>query len=114
MEVTVDRTELLGIIRQNREAHRATFEKAVKVFTDKLIAWHKEQAKILLRGGEAAHWHSLPVPEDHTEDYDTIISMLEMHVEPTLVLSFREYDNFVRDNWGWSKTFAANTQSYVS
>jgi hypothetical protein len=112
--VTVDKNELLTIIRQNRDNHRATFEKAVKVYTDHLISWHRQQEKRLLKGETAERFISFPVPEEHTDDYDTLISMLEMHRLDQIDLEFTEYNNYVRDNWRWSASFTANTASYTT
>jgi hypothetical protein len=56
---------------------------------------------------------SLPVPEVHTDDYDRILRMLKMHTEPTIELTEEAAMHLVDDQWGWSKSFASNTSSYL-
>lgn len=114
MEVTVPKTELRKIIAKNRDKHRAMFEKAVEVYRKKLIAWHEEEVKRLLKGDTDHRMWRGPVPEDHTDDYDTVLMMLDMEVGETLTLQQHEFHNYVRDQWGWSGSFAANTASYLA
>jgi hypothetical protein len=114
LEGTFSKDEILKIIEANREAHRATFTKAVEVYSERLVAWHKEEVKRVLRGEKGSRFVHLPEPEDHTEDYDTVISMLRMHKLADITMAFHDYQNFVRDQWTWSERFAANTTSYTT
>lgn len=113
MDTTVRKDELLTILRANREQHRGIFEKAVEAYTEQLMKWHRDQADRLLRGEVAERAVRLPQPEDHTDDYDTMIKMMEMEVGDTVTLEFHLFQELVMDQWRWSGTFAANTSSYV-
>lgn len=114
MEVTVRKDELLTILRDNRAAHRDIFEKAVEAYTRQLVRWHRDQARRILKGQKGERMVALPVPEDHTDDYDNVIEMLEMDISDTFTLDSYEFQNYVRDRWNWSGAFAANTASYLA
>lgn len=113
METTVRKAELLEILRQNRRAHRGIFEKAVAEYTKRLIEWHRQQERSLLAGKSAERSVRLPQPEDHTDEYDTMIKMMEMEVGSEVTLDFRLFQNLVMDQWSWSGSFAANSTSYT-
>lgn len=114
MDTTVRKAELLTILRKNRKEHRAIFEEAVDVYTDRLVKWHRAQARRILRGEQGERMVRLPQPEDHTDDYDTMIKMMEMEVGDTVTLDFHLFQNLVMDQWSWSGSFAANSTSYIT
>lgn len=40
-------------------------------------------------------------PEDHTDEYDKAIGMLEMSVDDTVLITHDEYRQYVLDEWFW-------------
>src|SRR5271166_3963081 len=75
--VTVKKNTLLVALRKNREGHRAVFLKAQEGFRrlciehlDKMLANAKEGRAFALSVG-------LKAPQDHTNEYDVNIQMLE-------------------------------------
>ena len=112
-EVTVSVTELLGVLRQNRDKHRATFLAAQEGFRERAIAELDRSLADARAGNEVRLFVRLPEPEDHTEDYDREIRMLEMHQEPTVRIRAHLFDQIVMDRWGWSAEFAATNSAYL-
>ena len=55
----------------------------------------------------------MPVPEDHTEDYDREILMLKMEIEAVITLTAGEFDRYVMDNWGWKASFTTSNAPYL-
>lgn len=111
--VKVKRNDLLEILRKNRGNHRSIFEKAQVVFRTRVI---EELDKMLaaVRNGDAVSLRvNLPQPEDHTDDYDNAIAMLDMSVDAEIEIEAHDFQQFVRDQWGWQRSFAANTMSYA-
>lgn len=112
-EVTVDTNALREMIAQNRDRHRTHFEAAI-------TGWERSVIQQLTRAVEAARagtnyqtFFNLPKPEDHTDDYDDVIGMLTMHTEPTVVLTTREYRQYVTDDWDWKDNFVRTASSYT-
>ena len=56
----------------------------------------------------------MPEPHDHTDDYDTVIAMLEMCVDEVVEIDMQEFDNYVRDNWQWKANWSASNALYSS
>lgn len=113
--VTIKKDDLIEKIRANMGTHRSTYEKAVEVF-------EKEQKRLLaemLRKAERGNpfdrlaLSRLPVPEDHTRDYEVALEMLEWEVGDTVELDHTDFRRYVRDEWEWRASFAANTQAYL-
>lgn len=112
-QVTVDKDELLAVLRANRENHRVQFLKAQEGFRARAIA-ELDRSLADARAGNAVRLSvSLPRPEDHTEDYDREIRMLEMHLEPSVVIRAQLFDQIVMDRWGWSAAFNATNSAYL-
>ena len=110
--ITVPKDDLIRTLRENRDAHLEIFEKAQVVYREQMIAELDRALEEAKNGGKIRRGFSLPVPEDHTEDFDTAIQMLEWDKNNTVVLSTREFRMYVQNEWGWQAAFAANTMSY--
>lgn len=111
--VTVKKAELLATLQENRASHRETFEKAQVIYREQMIS-ELDRAITEAREGRAIkRAFALPVPEDHTDDFDTVIQMLRWEVEDEVELQYQEFRQYVLNEWGWARTFAANTQSYL-
>lgn len=112
-EVTVDVANLLEVIRENREAHREQFEAAIEAWQATVLR-HLQRAVDAARAGKEYRTHFvLPQPEDHTDDYDDVIGMLELHTEPTVTLGTREFRQYVTDDWDWKDHFTRTAASYT-
>ena len=53
-------------------------------------------------------------PQDHTKEYDINIQMLEMSEDEKLVVSQKQFQNFVLDDWEWRQDFLSNSAQYAS
>lgn len=113
-QVTVSRDELLEVLRRNRAAHREAFVKAQELYRERAIA-ELDRALADARAGNGIRLSiSMPVPEDHTDDYDREIRMLEMSVHERVTLASHLFDQVVMDRWRWSASWESNTMSYLS
>lgn len=109
--VLMDKGTLLGIVAENRDKHRQLFEEALEAFREKAIENLEARIRQIRDGGKIDLYLDLQQPEDHTEDYDRVIEMLQYEVENEVKLSNTEFAQYVQDNWGWKTAF---TQTYVS
>jgi hypothetical protein len=111
--VTVKREELLTMVRTNRDAHRTLFLKAQEGYRKLVI----EELDRMLEDAKAARpiarSINLAEPADHTADYDRVLAMLEMSVDDTVILSAQEFNQYVLDNWEWSRLASYTNQSYA-
>ena len=111
-EITVKTADLKTVLEANREGHRAKFLKAQEGFRARAIYELDKALEDARQGRKIRLYIQLPEPEDHTEDYDREIRMLEMHQEPTVKIRAQLFDQIVMDRWGWSKAFAATNSAY--
>jgi hypothetical protein len=112
-EVVVNKDELLSVLRHNRHGHREVFLKAQEGFRERAIAELDRSLADARAGRDVRLAVHLPKPEDHTEDYDREIRMLEMHTEPTVKIRAPLFDQIVMDRWGWSAAFHTTNSAYL-
>lgn len=112
--VNVNKTKLLELVRKNRDQHRAQYEKAFAGYRKECYEVLEANLKALQT--DKAHivrFREQP-PEDHTDDYDRAIQMLEMSVDDVIELHASEFSNFVQDDWEWKERWSASNSSYIS
>ena len=63
----------------------------------------------LKRGLRIDQYIGLPEPQDHTADYDRVITMAEMSSDDTIQLSEDQFAMYVTDQWRWKQDFADST-----
>lgn len=112
--IQVLKENLIEVLKTNKVGHRSAFEKALE-------GWHitvvSELEKMLCDAKENkdrqfyANW---PRPEDHTDEYDRHIQMLEMDINDTVELDMQEFAQFVQDDWGWKRQWNTSNFGYIS
>jgi hypothetical protein len=113
-KVTVKKDELLKAIRANRETHRDRFLKATTAYREVVIKT-LDRTLVEVREGRPFLVNqiiSLAMPTEHTKEYDTILRMLEMSVNDELVVSQKQFKQFVLDDWDWKGDFERVSSSY--
>jgi hypothetical protein len=111
--VTVNKEKILETLKKNREGHRAAFLEAMEGFKKVAHAAVTKLADDIIKGNSTQLRVNLSVPEDHTDEYDTVISQLGDDVHGQITLNQQQYLNFVLDKWGWSKQFVTTNSAYV-
>lgn len=130
MSVTIKKDKLLSTLRANREQHRADFQKAMKNWRRDVS---EEARKVViaanegtLKGMSGTHRHnnrgdtSHPLnivifdePHSHLEEYTTVIGMLEMCEDETIVLTSGQFRCYVEDEWDWKGAWVASNSKYL-
>lgn len=113
MKFTVNKERLLEQLRSNRTEHAEQYQQAMMVYREKAIEWFNECVDKVLKHGEVERALRLPMPEEHTADYDGAIEALEWHTGEEVELEEHQFDELVRNQWGWHRTFLQNTTSYL-
>ncbi len=55
----------------------------------------------------------LSYPQDHSEDYNRVIAMMQSSVYDKVKLTTVEYSQYVLNNWTWKKEFINGSSTYV-
>lgn len=110
--IRVSKAELLDKLNENQATHRKTFIDAMDAYWP--VAEREIKAMLAgVRKGKKPQMPHLPVPQDHTRDYDRIIAMVSMSQGEYLELSEPEIAQFVMDDWAWKREFVTSTSNYL-
>ena len=115
-EVTVNRTRLLGTIKENKDKHIADYEEAIEGWKEQWAAKLNKHCHEMNAGN--GYWDKkagncfLSKPVEHIQDYDQAIAMLDMEVNVEIVVSAEDIKHFVRDEWCWSEGFHTIVSGY--
>lgn len=112
--VSMNKSRLLEILRQNREMHIAEFTSAMIEYRKDLVAELEKRLEIAQSGGDVEHFINLVVPMTHEKEYNTAIKMLEYDEREIVDLTNQEFQQYVEDEWSWKQAFAASTSYYNS
>ena len=107
-------SEVLDILKKNRDLHREIFIAAQKIYRSEVIRKLDQALQAAKDGKEFPSYIQIPEPEDHTKDYDRVIRMLELSTEETIELSEQEVEVYVMDRWSWSHSWAASNIRYLN
>lgn len=112
-KVRVNKQELLDVLQENRDAHEALYQRALDGYKDKVRAELENYLRRVEDGEVLRISVALPKPENHLDEYDRAIRMVEMSVDDVLELREKEFASLVMNDWGWMQQFLATTSYYV-
>lgn len=112
-ETLMDRLTVLDVVQANRATHRALYEKAMEGYKIQVIDVLTERLEQIKNNDPRQVTLNLPLPEDHTEDYDEIIGMLRSNKADEIILGQHAYRTYILDKWGWSDNWTASNTGYV-
>lgn len=116
-KVTVPVKNVLTALRENYERHKAEYAEAYEGY--------KRQAKTLLEeriqdveqscpdSDQADLRFDLRPPEDHRDDYERAIGMLEMTTETETRITATQYAAFIQDKWSWQQDWKFSNRQYT-
>ena len=113
-EITVSKADLIETLQTNRNEHRAMFLKAQERYREAMIVELDRALQEARNGDPIKRMFSLPVPEDHTEEFDTALEMLQWEQKDSITLNQRDFLRYVQNRWEWAASFAANSLSYLA
>lgn len=111
--VKIKRDDFIAALEKNRSQHRRTFDTAVEGYRARLLQELERRVHAVRRGRAVDVRVSLPEPEDHTEDYDRVLTMATMSVDEVIELTESDFAMYVMDQWHWKNAFTATTSRYL-
>ena len=112
-ETLMDRQGVLEVLKTNRAAHRDLYEKAMEGYKIQVTEFLEERLEQIKNNDPKQVTLNLPLPEDHTGDYDEIIGMLEANQADEILLQQHDYRTYILDKWGWSDAWTTSNTAYV-
>jgi hypothetical protein len=113
LPIYVDRGLLMTKLRDNLAEHRAIFNRAIEKFRVEAVRQLNKRIDEIASGESTNTLVHLPVPEDHSADYERAIRMLEHHQRDEVQLTEATYRQFFDDDWDWKERWRGTTASYV-
>lgn len=110
--IRVDKKQLISDLKKNRGKHRAIFDQAVEGYKKLAVRQLTDHIKRIQKGKLVEVYVRLPLPEDHTRDYDRVIQMLEFSLDDTVPLSESDFRAYVQDDWDWKRAFLSSSAAY--
>jgi hypothetical protein len=112
-DITVDKGELLAILKENRAQHLTVYKEARAGYIKARMREAQDWLELLDAGKFAPSASLLDRPEKHEDDYDGVISMLEMDLGTIITLDERTYRQLVMDQWHWRRQTLRKFSSYA-
>lgn len=113
-KITVSKTDLLAIVKANRDKHRAIFLEALEGYQRYALELLRKHIADMEVGKTQRVYISVDRPEDHTRDYDRIIAMLEMDQGDTFTLTEQDFAQYALDDWKWKRQWGVSNSGYVT
>lgn len=115
--VKLNKNELLGIVRANKEKHIADYVESVADYKTAVVKLAKANLKLANTGEleSIAKIKAMPSkPVSYEDAYSRAIRMLELSVEDTIDLEEHIFNQLVLDEWSWKQNFVAASAMYKS
>jgi hypothetical protein len=119
----MNRLELLGIVRANKEKHEADFIESVKDYEAAVLVIAADNVKIsrdnqkqftkkidMDRLKQPKHYP--PAPKSFATEYSRAARMLELGVEDVIEVEEDIFNQLVLDEWSWKHQFQASSVMY--
>ena len=113
--VKVKKSELLEKIKSNHLNHKLAYEEAFEGYKKTMQNILEIQLDLVKKGAVIrVEVFAIPIPQDHSVDYERAIMMLEMSVDDKLEVSEEDFRMYVMDDWGWKRAFSDTYSIYTS
>ena len=127
--VRVSKKFLLDTLRANRVEHEKSWNEIMDARQKKMIEdynalYEKIRAQIddrieKVKADRDYHPEGLsnyinaPMPENHTKDYDKVISLIDASLDEEFELNSTEFNQYVNDDWSWKEVFTTTSGCYL-
>jgi hypothetical protein len=112
--VVIPKDDLTAKIQENYDRHREIFEDAIAGYQVTVVRLLQEHIYRISTNAPERVLVNLPFPEDHSDDYERVLTMLNMSVDTHLELSQHDFAQYVMDDWGWKAGWTETTAMYSS
>jgi len=114
--VIVKKADLLAALKENKQKHNTIHAAAIEGYWKELEAELKANLKLARSRKEGVMdvYVRVSAPQNHEDDYEKVIHMVECHEEELIELSDQEFDAYYRNNWHWRSDFLGSNTMYAS
>ncbi|MNJ90172.1 hypothetical protein D3C87_77660 [compost metagenome] len=126
MNIQMKNKEVLSLLDKHRQNHINEYanqvqgwKEAMENFSQKLIDWKNQISEDIFEENEN-HKSTNTRPQEpqrpvsYVKDYDKMIELLGYHIGDTITLEEYEFNQVVKDEFGWKGHFMTNSALYSS
>lgn len=112
--VKMDRLNLLGIVKENKEKHIKAYLESVEDYKVAVVKIAQSNLKMAKTGLlDEFKFKTMPSkPSSYEDNYTRAVRMLELSVEEFIDVEDHIFNQLVLDEWGWKQQFTAMATSY--
>jgi len=114
MNILINKVDLIDILQKNRQKHKLDYEKAKGAYAKTAEELLNKLLEKVRSGKVIRQYLELPEIQNHDNDYDRAIQMLELDVRDNIPLEQNEFKNYVQDQWSWTEDFNTTNSMYLS
>jgi hypothetical protein len=111
--VKVKKDILRAKVQTNRDKHYAEYNEAFAGYKRACIHALETNLEAFRAGTRQRILINEQPPEDHTKDYNRVLTMLEMSVDDEITLDATHFAQYVLDDWGWKLNWATSNSKYL-
>jgi hypothetical protein len=111
-KIKVNKAELISTLEKNKARHRKIFEEACAGYEKEVIRQLQDQLKRAKAGIRRSIYISIEAPVDQTKEYDRAIAMLNMSIDNEVMLSEKNFQCYVLDDWSRKQAFLRSSSPY--
>jgi hypothetical protein len=113
--IKMNRTELLAIVRANKEIHISEFNESVEDYKKLVLQIASANLKLAKTANleEFKKLKAAPsAPQSYEDSYKRAIRMLELSVEDIIEVEEDVFNQLVLDEWLWKRNFTVSNALY--
>lgn len=110
--VNVDRKDMIQAIKAGLKIHEKEYNEAFEEYKAKVLSEYDRLHKMIKDGDFSNTKIDITPPADHKQDYLDVIEMMEVSVDQIISLDLEAYKAYYKNQWTWSRVFAATRASY--
>jgi len=111
--ITVKKKDIISALEKNKKKHIKAYEKAVQEY-DKIARKQIKEFEKELDKGNMGMQINLTTPINNSARYSKLINMFELELKDEIELSQSQFDEFIHDEFGWSRQAYATNESFKS
>lgn len=112
--VNINKAVLLPIVQENKQKHNQIYDAAVSGYWFKAEEVLNQKLTLVKKQEKIDSYLNLSFPENHEDDYNQVIKMLELSSDNVLNLTRQEFNQYVMNNWAWRNSFLGTNSMYCS
>ena len=112
--VNVTVNELIEILKKNRDIHQQEYTEAMGGYRMEAESELKKRLKLIKSGEKFDLYFKLREPVSYAKDYEDAIGMLQITNSPFVSISMKEYLEYYKNEWDWSRSWHIENSGYAT